>query len=87
MGAELPKEIEVRVIEEIPNAVTFVLPRAVSNVQELSDRELKKLAGGACQGMGRGETQAAMDQTVQVDRFGGDRGACTERLGSSGPGG
>ncbi len=69
MGAELPDEIEVRVVEDKPKTMTFVLPRAVANVNELSDRDLQKLAGGACHARAGAETGNQMQRTA---RFGGE---------------
>ena len=49
IGARLPEEIEVRVVEETPEVVYLVLPpRASVSEQggELSDRELEVVAGG-----------------------------------------
>ncbi len=81
MDAELPREIDVRVIEEKAGTVTFVLPQAVSNVGEMSDRELQKLAGGNC-----GGSNAGMRQMTQQAQGSGNRAACQRALGSSGPG-
>src|SRR5579872_6752575 len=61
MGMDIPENFEVRVIEEKENSLTFVLPRTPAEVEELSDRDLNKLAGGrnrdtvesACYRMGR----------------------------------
>jgi hypothetical protein len=86
MGVELADAMEVRVVEDKADTFTFILPKAAANVRELSDRDLQKLAGGACQGRAGRETGAAMAQTRHVDMHGGDREACIERLGSSGPG-
>jgi hypothetical protein len=47
MGMDIPENLEVRVIEEKANSMTFVLPTAPAKARELSEQELQKLAGGA----------------------------------------
>ena len=49
-GQKIPDGIEIKVIEEAPNSLTFVLPRkpaAAKASDELSDESLDKVAGGA----------------------------------------
>jgi len=46
LGIEMPENLEIKVVEEKPNAVTLVIPAAPSNAQALSEAELEKIAGG-----------------------------------------
>lgn len=49
-GQTIPPEVTIKVIEEAPNTVTFVVPQRAPDVsadEELSDEALEKLAGGA----------------------------------------
>jgi hypothetical protein len=49
-GQKLPEGVEIRVIEESPNSVTFILPRKPEMPDtkgELSDEALENVAGGA----------------------------------------
>jgi hypothetical protein len=48
LGARLPKEVEVRAVEETADTIYLVLPSAsvVGDSRELSDQELETLAGG-----------------------------------------
>jgi hypothetical protein len=46
MGMDVPENIEVRVVEEKANSVTFLLPKAPAEARELSERDLQKMAGG-----------------------------------------
>ncbi len=80
MGVELPQEIDLRVMEEKENTFTFVLPKAVSNVRQMSDRELRNLAGGAC---GPGSAEAL--GTAGENPGQGARAACAGRIRSTGP--
>ncbi len=45
-GIPLPENIEVRVVEENPNTIYFVLPMQPSKTEELTDAELESVAGG-----------------------------------------
>jgi hypothetical protein len=48
LGAQLPKEVEVRAVEETADTIYLVLPSAspLGEGGELSDRELEGVAGG-----------------------------------------
>ena len=48
MGLDLPENVQLKVVEDQTNSVTFVLPPVPSSAksQELSDQELAKLAAG-----------------------------------------
>ncbi len=48
MGMDIPENLEVRVIEEKANSMTFVLPTPPAKARELSEQELQKMAGGVC---------------------------------------
>ena len=87
MGLDFSEKIEVHVIEEKANAFTFVLPRSVVNADELSEKELQKVAGGACM-QGKDEINTAFQLYVTyVTQIGqGDTSECHRRIGSSGPG-
>jgi len=43
----LPKDIEIVVVEDTPERIHLVLPRDTSSERELSDAELATVAGGA----------------------------------------
>lgn len=47
MGADIPENIQVKVVEDKPNTFTFALPSPVKAAKELSDKELELLAAGA----------------------------------------
>jgi hypothetical protein len=49
LGSRLPESVEVRVVEESADTIYLVLPSAsrVGQVEELSDRELEEVSGGA----------------------------------------
>jgi len=81
MGVELPEDIQLRVIEDKTNTFTFILPKAAANVRELSDRELQKLAGGACHARAGAETGNLMERTA---RDGGEE--CQAWIRSRAPG-
>jgi hypothetical protein len=44
---QLPDHITVHVLEESPDSLTLVLPPAVEEMQELADKDLEAVAGGA----------------------------------------
>jgi hypothetical protein len=48
LGARLPKEVEVRAVEETPDTIYLVLPSAsqVGEGGELSEEEIESVAGG-----------------------------------------
>lgn len=46
MGLEIPKNIEVKIVEDKQNTFTFVLPEFNANMRELRDTDLEKMAGG-----------------------------------------
>ena len=48
LGARLPKEVEVRAVEETADTIYLVLPSAstAGETRELSDQELESVAGG-----------------------------------------
>jgi hypothetical protein len=47
LGAQLPKEVEVRAVEETADTIYLVLPSASPlGGSELSDRELEAVSGG-----------------------------------------
>jgi len=46
VGRTLPKEMKIFVHEEDANTLHFTIPPAPSNVSELSDEDLAKVAGG-----------------------------------------
>lgn len=43
---QIPAHVTVRVLEEVPNTLSIVLPPAAETVQELSDADLEAVAGG-----------------------------------------
>jgi len=45
-GRKLPEQVRIFIHEEDPNTVHFSLPPAPTNVSELSDDELQRVAGG-----------------------------------------
>ena len=51
MGLDLPANFQIKVVEDKPQAFTFVLPPAIAQAAALSDQELERLAGGL--GLGR----------------------------------
>jgi hypothetical protein len=46
MGADIPETVQIKIIEDKPNAFTFVIPAPVLEVKQMSDQELEKVAGG-----------------------------------------
>ncbi len=44
---ELPDDLEVKVVEEGPKTVYFIVPHSVESGAELSDDDLESVAGGA----------------------------------------
>jgi len=46
VGQKLPDKVNIIVHEEDANTLHFSIPRAPSNLTELSDEELEKVAGG-----------------------------------------
>ena len=46
VGQKLPDKVNIIVHEEDANTLHFSIPRAPSNLNELSDEELEKVAGG-----------------------------------------
>jgi nitrile hydratase alpha subunit len=46
IGQKLPTDLKIFIHEEDANTVHFSLPPAPSNLMELSDEELEKVAGG-----------------------------------------
>jgi hypothetical protein len=86
MGVDLPKEIDVRIVEDKGNAFTFVLPRAVVNTSEFTEEQLRKMAGGACIKSGVG-TVEAVAQSAGLNNLGEEaRAYCRRMIASSGPG-
>lgn len=50
IGIDIPENIQVKVLEETPNTIYFVLPMKPSGIEtegELSEEALESLAGGA----------------------------------------
>ena len=45
-GIDLPKNIEVRVVEESADVFYLVIPSQPNGVEELSEEELEAIAGG-----------------------------------------
>mgnify|MGYP000370772129 CR=1 FL=1 len=45
-GIVLPDSIEVKVVEETPNVLYFVIPNPPSDTSTLSEAELESVAGG-----------------------------------------
>ena len=45
-GQKLPAQVKIFVHEEDPNTLHFSIPPAPSNLAELSDEDLEKVAGG-----------------------------------------
>ena len=58
LGVRLPEEVQVRAVEETADTIYLVLPSAsrVGEGDELSDRELGAVAGGAPGGTASGDT-------------------------------
>ena len=58
LGVRLPKEVQVRAVEETADTIYLVLPSssAVGEGDELSHRELGAVAGGAPAGTASGDT-------------------------------
>jgi hypothetical protein len=58
LGVRLPEEVQVRAVEETADTIYLVLPSAsrVGEGEELSDRELGAVAGGAPAGTASGDT-------------------------------
>ena len=46
LGTKLPEQVKIYVHEEDANTLHFSIPSAPSNVSELSDEDLGKVAGG-----------------------------------------
>lgn len=46
MGYVAPENVKVKCIEESKTTLTFVLPAAPADVNQLSEKELSKVAGG-----------------------------------------
>jgi hypothetical protein len=46
MGLELPKGIKVKAIEDQKDQFTFVIPQKPVDSEELSEKELEKIAAG-----------------------------------------
>jgi len=46
LGGKLPADVKIYVHEESPDTLHFSIPIAPSNVSELSDGDLQKVAGG-----------------------------------------
>ncbi len=80
MGIDIPEKMEVRVMEEKANTLTFILPRSALNVGELPEKELNQIAGGTCQRTGRVNISAQMSAKFQETP-----GACDYMVGSSAP--
>jgi hypothetical protein len=49
MGVEVSGEVQI--VEQKPRAEIFVLPQPPAEMQELSDQDLEKIAGGGTQGL------------------------------------
>ena len=47
MGQPLPPGVTIKVVEDTPNTVHFVIPARPAHAGELSDSELENVAGGA----------------------------------------
>ena len=65
LGKSLPDGVEVKVIEERPNTMTFVLPKKVVQVDssgELSEESLNDVSGGVTAGV----AVAAISETGAV---------------------
>ena len=46
MGLDLPEDLQIKVVEDKRSSFTFVLPAPSAQVNQLSDSELEKMAGG-----------------------------------------
>jgi len=46
LGATLPADVEVKVVEEQPNSFFLVLPPKEASASELSDADLEPVSGG-----------------------------------------
>ncbi|MFI5333696.1 MAG: NHLP leader peptide family RiPP precursor [Chlamydiales bacterium] len=46
MGVDIPETVQVKVVEDKPNSLTFVLPATIPGIKEMSDEELERVAGG-----------------------------------------
>ena len=44
---EMPDDLEVKIIEEGPKSIYFIVPHVVASGAELSDDDLESVAGGA----------------------------------------
>jgi len=46
LGTQIPKNVNIKVLEEAPDTYYIVLPAFVREGEELSDADLEKVAGG-----------------------------------------
>ncbi len=46
MGIDIPKDVSVKVVEDTPQTLTIVLPKAPTNAKEIDEGALEKLAAG-----------------------------------------
>jgi hypothetical protein len=49
MGIDIPKNVTVKIVEDTPKSLTVVLPMAPTQVNEMNDNELEKLAAAGCE--------------------------------------
>ena len=47
MGLDVSKEIQIRIVEDDKNTVTFVINSTPQNLATMEEEELKKISGGS----------------------------------------
>ena len=65
MGADLPDNLEVKVVQDTPNVIHIPAPYIIEAGAELSDTDLEKVAGG------KGNTSTEEDNSYTCNRASG----------------